>query len=496
MNKNQAFLARCYYADTSGTVAERLARAIKASDLDPARHGEDIAGFIEAEQIRPADVPPDMLPELSRYFEQVRKEAEAERERERVNAAIEGTTVKLSGYAANIARGVSPSDPAMLSEAQAIVKGLSAIAAPPARRGLTVDELHDYGTGEGYPISFWNGLKIPAPGATIIGARTGGGKTSALVNVARELLEQGKRVAFVSYEMNRQELALALTLSIMAASNTDPAANFNPADESTYPGVRFTPPQSPDLMEPADDIFSDYFSSLKAHIVKHGVPAFLAEATGRVSAWIESGTLDIHDGLGDADALCEYIEGTAFDAYLVDYIQAIPPAKDAPADGYRRIGSIVDKLRGLVNRSKQTIIAGAQFNRTQGEEADNSGFDPMAEQFREAADIEQLATLALGIGWRREGPDAPKVFFWKVLKHRFNGAIRDARMLSAGHFRYYLNLRGSPWYRAEEWGRKFKPAASPRNDKRQAKDATQGASVGKPSNIARKETVSTEDILV
>ena len=278
------------------------------------------------------------------------------------------------------------------------------------------------------------------------------------MNVARELLERGKRVAFVSYEMNRQELALALTLSVMAASNTEPAANFNPADANTYPGVRFTPPQSSDLMESADDIFSDYFSDLKAHIVKHGVPGFLAEATERVSAWIKAGALDIHDGLGDVDDLCAYIEGTAFDAYLVDYIQAIPPAKDAPGEGYRRVGSVVDKLRGVVNRSKQTIVAGAQFNRAQGEEADSNGFDPMAEQFREAADIEQVATMALGIGWHRDGQASPKVFFWKVLKHRFNGAIRDARMLSAGHFRYYLNLRGSPWYRADEWGRKFKPA--------------------------------------
>lgn len=186
----------------------------------------------------------------------------------------------------------------------------------------------------------------------------------------------------------------------------------------------------------------------------------------RITELLKGKHLAIIDGIGDADSLVKYIEGSDFDAYLVDYIQAITPGKDAPAEGFRRVGATVDKLRAIVNTGKKTLVLGAQFNREKGEgngTDTDSRFDPSAEQFREAADIEQLATMALGIGWQKD-KEGKKAFFWKVLKHRFAGELRDARMVSAGQFRYYLNQRGGPWTKPEDW--KWKTGSAPKSEKR------------------------------
>lgn len=328
-------------------------------------------------------------------------------------------------------------DAAILSQA------IKAYTAPDNRKAdigaLTADTLDAFGASEGYPIDFWAGLQIPAPGCTLIGARTGGGKTSALVNVARNLLAQGKSVAFVSYEMSAQEIALALRLS-MAAD-----AAKRPVSGATYPHA-IVPLFS---FEPSgDDGTFDFVSSLKAHIRNHSTPAPLVPATEAVKQALRLGRLAILDGIGSADKLAEYITRTRFDAYLVDYAQAIPAAPDAAKEGYRRIGATVDLLRPLVNSGHKCLIMGAQFNRENKLDDKEQSFDPILEQFREAADLEQLATMAVGIGYYGDTSGASKRYFWKLLKHRFNGTVRDKRLWGEARplcFRYYFMECKGTW---------------------------------------------------
>jgi len=81
---------------------------------------------------------------------------------------------------------------------------------------------------------------------------------------------------------------------------------------------------------------------------------------------------------------------------------------------------------------------------------DPNEYDPSVEQFREAGDIEHLATVALGLGWFKT-TDGDKAHYWKVLKHRYNGAARDARMFSGGEFKYYYLQPYSRWYPPTQW---------------------------------------------
>ena len=260
MTKNQSNLAQAFYA-AKGTTAARLMEAIRACDLDPKVHGQDIAGFIEATGIRtPEDIPEGMIPELARHFTKARHEREEAETRTKAEAALQAASDGIMVYNENLAKGVPITNPDMLKKGAEIIKGLSIIGSAPPRQGITAETLFDFEVAEGFPVGFWNGLKIPAPGATIIGARTGQGKTSALVNIARELLGQGKRVSFVSYEMNAREIALAVTLSIMAEANTGPIASFDKNDPASYPGRRFYKPDDSAVTGGNADIYSDFFS--------------------------------------------------------------------------------------------------------------------------------------------------------------------------------------------------------------------------------------------
>lgn len=454
------------YHDAPGEPGKRFERAILEALGTSEGHGEEIAALCETEGFTP---PESVLDLVREYSAEVKQKAESLKLAQEMKTEIEKTSEILAEIKTNLDAGATPDSPAMAKALEDAKDNLATLLKPRKAGGLTPKNIHDFGTSEGFPIAFWNGLRIPTPGATIIGAKTGGGKTSALVNIARELLNQGRRVCFISYEMNAQEIGLALTLSFMAKAQTEPIPGFDPSQEG--PGERFTAPYDEDIRDSQDSIFQDYFSALKTHIVKQGTPKFLETAEACVLELLKGKHLAILDGIGDADSLVKYIEGTDFDAYLVDYIQAITPGKDAPAEGFRRVGATVDKLRAIVNTGKKTLTLGAQFNREKGEgngtDTENR-FDPSAEQFREAADIEQLATMALGIGWQKD-KEGKKAFFWKVLKHRFAGELRDARMVSAGQFRYYLNQRGGPWTKPEDW--KWKTRTTPKGGKQSNKKA-------------------------
>lgn len=327
-------------------------------------------------------------------------------------------------------------DAAILSQA------VKAYTAPDKRKAdtgaLTADTLDAFGASDGYPIDFWAGLQIPAPGCTLIGARTGAGKTSALINIARNLLAQGKSVAFVSYEMSAQEIALSLRLS-MAADASKRKASGADYPHAIVPLFSFEPT--------GDDGTFDFFSSLKTQIRNHSTPVPLVPATEEVKQALRLGRLAILDGIGSADKLADYITSTRFDAYLVDYAQAIPAAPDAAREGYRRIGATVDLLRPLVNSGHKCLIMSAQFNRENKLDDKEQSFDPILEQFREAADLEQLATMAVGIGYYGDTSGA-KRYFWKLLKHRFNGTVRDKRLWGEARplcFRYYFMECKGTW---------------------------------------------------
>lgn len=325
-----------------------------------------------------------------------------------------------------------------------LIDGIRDVYEPP-KTPLSPGDLLNFGAAHEIPVDFLNGLKLPSPGITVVGGKTGGGKTTALVNVTRSLLEEGLRCAVFSYEQTKQDLALLLALSIMAKDRAKPLS-----ERPGYgPPERFEAPHDGHIVA-EDEILEDYHTALKHHIQAHGIPEYLETTYKRVTDALVAGRLELWDYYGDARELADRIRRSDFDAYIVDYIQVIPPAPGNAREGYQRIADVAGEFRNLASAGEKTLILGAQFNRQAGESGDPNEYDPSMEQFREAADIEHLATLALGLGWYRT-TDGEKAHYWKILKHRYNAAARDARMFSGGHFRYCYVQPWSRWKKPPDW---------------------------------------------
>jgi hypothetical protein len=328
--------------------------------------------------------------------------------------------------------------------------------APPSEPvpGIKPDNMLDFGASNAVQLDFLDGLRLPASGIATIGARTSGGKTTVLINIMGEFLHAGKSVFFATYEMNASEIILALALHLFARSCAEPIPGWTRNDPG--PGVRVS---GLDALErqldpiPVDENpeFIDLFSRIKMYVGTHGdVPSALKPAYAQLASYINDGRLAVVDSPGNIATLSELVRLHEFGVYIVDYIQIIPPPADAPREGYGKVAAVCDYIRQLGNAGKKLIVVGAQFNRQAGEETTAGAFDPRLEQFREAGDIEQISTLAIGIGYQT-GDDGKKQFFYKILKNRFAGRMAGAKMASAGFFDFYYAQRGGRWTPAERW---------------------------------------------
>jgi len=325
---------------------------------------------------------------------------------------------------------------------------------PAGYRKLAVEYLFNFGKSSSVKIPFLDYFSLPGSGILTAGAKTGGGKTTFLNNLIRVYLEQGKKCCFITYELNAQEFALSLAISMYAADQCDPIPGWTPKDEG--PGVRVYNLDNlknalPPLDEEDNPEFSDTFGRIKQYIAETGEPPeLLKKSYSKIAAAIDEGRLIIVEHPGNVNAVEKIINATDCDIYAVDYLQVIPPPDDVTSESYRRIAAVCDVFRRIGNAGRKLIVLGAQFNRQAGEETTAGAFDPRLEQFREAADIEQISTISIGIGYQTN-EEGKREFFYKILKNRFAGRMAGAKMRSYGYFEYFLALRGGRWMHGENW---------------------------------------------
>lgn len=295
---------------------------------------------------------------------------------------------------------------------------------------------------EGFPVSFLAKLPIPSPGITIIGARTEGGKTTAMINIFRELLEKGKRVIFVTLEQRAAEIYTMLCLSKARADKPDidtSGLTIQEAGEGRSQG--FT------------SAFISYFHNDNPKHHHRAIQATVKHYNGLMSG--DRPQLSILDCVNmegwSYPAFHEYIKQQDPDAVIIDYLQIMPTAGDRYT-GYERIADITKEIIRIGNR--RAVITGAQFNRQPGKEGkqgkDNGTFDPDLDLFREAADIEHAASLAIGIGYFTQD-NGDRGYFYKVLKSRYGGGSGARYLPSTGGYPdyqwSYAKPSSDPWQR-------------------------------------------------
>jgi hypothetical protein len=394
-------------------------------------------------------------PELAEYIQQCAEWKAQEAKREylaRQEKAVKDMSEKAAYYQAELDKGVSPKDKGMIELAQGIAKTAATLTATGAgRERFTsyidyLNQLRKYDPDNDFTASLFAGLRCPNGTISIIGARPGGGKTSAMINTARETLTNTNRAAFfVNLEMNSRQILTNLCLSVMYADGT---------------------PEQRVELEKIEDTIIQFNKSFKwtgkGKYPKHPLFAELqSKALQRVEAALNEKRLFIYDGIGNklegitADIAAHAKEG---DIVLLDYMQRTPPPYGQ--ESQTRQVQVQLASRALLNaaiESQCVIIAGAQFNR----EGEKAGGEAILANFRESGDIEQDAHNAIAI----EKEQDTETRYVHVLKER-EGGSRYERMELEIVKRYVY------WTGGVEYRKPSKPKKTPKlnydpNDPRQ-----------------------------
>lgn len=197
-------------------------------------------------------------------------------------------------------------------------------------------------------------LRLPQTGLVVIAGRTGHGKTSLMVNLAVNLLQQtDKKVVYYSYEIPATRL-LIKTIQTMHGEAFDP----NP------------------------------YKNIEAYIDR--ISANSLSTWDNLRPLLNTRFL-LTDEPDDITTLCNKLDKPEFENSIVfvDYIQLIPgSAKDSR---YLTIKNHADSLRAVANKRKMVIVTGSQMT---------NGETPYQDSVREGKDIENAAELVLRV-WNK-----------------------------------------------------------------------------------------------
>jgi hypothetical protein len=255
-------------------------------------------------------------------------------------------------------------------------------------------ECTEYNPDKDFKPVLFDSLSFPPGTASYIGARAKAGKTTAMINLAREAIFSSRKVFFITLEMSRRQLLTKLVLCIAFHITSGTAEQGELRGRGSFERKEQTG-QTPQ---------KDFYALL------HGKPlqSFSGEETfinciNKAKHIVETAygkMLMIYDGRGAAfreitAAIEQY--GNYGSLVLIDYIQRMPPADESDRDNFVRVKKISDGVLSVAVKTNTIIISGAQFNRTVTR--DGAGNEIIeTTSFRESGDLEQDAHNILGIG--------------------------------------------------------------------------------------------------
>jgi replicative DNA helicase len=260
--------------------------------------------------------------------------------------------------------------------------------------------------------------KLPFPDGTlsIIGARTGRGKTTSLINITSEALSaknnNKRKVIFITLEMSARQLFNKLILQRVYAGSDGETRRTILNETIKVPS-------------PTGELFK-ILSADETHQFTGINTQFLSKVKDEqkfVSSKSDMGDFQMIDGRRlTQKQITDFIscqeKGTLI---LIDYIQRMPVSNTRVHDRYLQVKEISDALVNVTIKSGVVTICAAQLNRVAGTDRDgNDTFDDTS--FRESGDIEQDAHNAVAIGWKSNKKDR----FYKVLKSRESGQASES----------------------------------------------------------------------
>jgi hypothetical protein len=356
----------------------------------------------------------DPLQEFYRNTIEYREDQETAEKRAALGRAFGELETITKEFRDNESRGAVPSQEQIDTITERIKNQTASLGNAQGKRRIYtaadyMSECLNFDPSKDFTPTLFGGLAFPDGTTSYIGARTSRGKTTAMVNLARETLAAASRkTIFITLEMsgkqifNKLILSTAYSLGLAADSATDPANRRALLAVNAGREIYQVWKQG--------DITTTGGSESANAFRQYVTAAYKIIHTAQ-----EEGRFILYDGRGASEGeIINYMtaQGERGAVILLDYIQKMPPKEGTDTDTFRRVQAISYDVVNTAAASNAVIIAGAQFNRTGG--TDRLGDVFTDESFRECGDLEQDAHNAIGLGWNLDKQGR----FYEVLKTR------------------------------------------------------------------------------
>ena len=247
--------------------------------------------------------------------------------------------------------------------------------------GLTTARFFDELANERAGLSTgWSRLDavfdLPRGGITLVSANSGVGKTTFQLNIAYNLLQDGKRVAFFTYEERASHLAAKLVVR-------DAQVVMHEDKNIGYVRAYIAGAASGTLEERIERVDG---------------------AIMRVSGWLDSGQLLINDAEPDAETLCNQVAAVAsagYDAVFVDYAQQLRHNQYKGDNRRLELARISAELRTTAKDADVAVVLGSQVTAGEIRDARDLEFDALAILFLERDDVGNGETPDLKVTIRK-----------------------------------------------------------------------------------------------
>jgi hypothetical protein len=394
------------------------------------------------------------LASLAAVWEKSKAEKDERKQRTDIKAASEKIQERLANLAATV-------ETAPLNQITASIADINAETAGLVTAGKTKSPIVTY---EGYRQrranrKYWeeftpalfNRLPFPDGSVNLIGARSGAGKTNALINIMRELLETAapdtvtnnkhreqlknasRRMVFISREMIADDILDRLTLSLSWAIKDSFPYMENLKEDPFLNLQKFhTSQKYPDI--PPEETYNAYSYVLEKIInpaIKSGRLVILDAVEMETLEEILLDSAVVHIGQGDI--------------VLIDYIQILPAATNKEAERYAtadhlRMRYIIFELRKAAKNSGAIFICASQLNR-EAAKMQAEGKTNIETAFKDSADLEQAAHSAVIIDRKDgKGKEQPSLSY-HVVKARSSHHLGQRKNIDWKPGFYHMELK-------------------------------------------------------
>lgn len=273
-------------------------------------------------------------------------------------------------------------------------------------------------------------LKFPNGTLSYIGARTHRGKTTAMISMAVDAVQQGKTTFFFTNEESCHQIIMRLVKAFLYADYATgkwPASFMENQSRHNYD---IDPTAKQDLLIGRDytKFIQETLKDAGAENGRHELQRHVWASFRKVAELMQQKKITIIDGLeqrtfDDFETTLEMIPTGA--VVMLDYIQHIRKPENKGGAEYKVLQVASQAIADKAAQRDFVLVSGAQLSRGSMEGQGKYDPDKLGEQFmRESGDLEQDAHIIVQIGQQALPEGMVDAYgcnvsrFYEILKHR------------------------------------------------------------------------------